>query len=82
MALLLTSLLCFSSQVLYLVTAITLYLISRAYRDVWLLRHHYLATRSQGMQPQEYTLLLTDIPGVDGSEPREATAELLPSKHM
>ena len=78
----LTSLLRFSSQVLYLVTATTLYLISRAYRDVWLLRHHYLATRSQGMQPQEYTLLLTDIPGEDRSEQREASAELLPSKHV
>lgn len=47
---------------LYLASIFVLYWTSRTYRHVWALRHDYLAERAKVLHPEEYTVLVTDIP--------------------
>eukprot|EP00897_Mesotaenium_endlicherianum_P005704 jgi/Mesen1/5161/ME000256S04348 len=50
---------------LYVISGITIACLWRTYAHVWRLRHAFLAQRARARSPEEYTLLVTDIPKPD-----------------
>ncbi|CAI5974116.1 unnamed protein product [Closterium sp. NIES-65] len=51
-----------SSLMLYAVSITTFLIIWWTYRHVWGLRHDYLASRAKVLHPEEYVVLVTDVP--------------------